>query len=121
MLAAALTLLGVAAYGGLHSLLATHWAKDQARRLFGQGVDRIYRLAYNIVGALTLIPVLAIPARLPGRSLYQVPWPWAGLALALQLAALLVVVLGVMQTDAWHFLGLRQLVGAEQHPPKLVV
>jgi len=104
-------LLAVAAYGFVHSLLATLWAKAQARRLFGPAADRLYRLVYNGIAAVSFLPVLALTAALPGRTLYQLQFPWSLVPLGIQFFALLVLALGVLQTGAGSFLGLRQLIG----------
>ena len=58
---------------------------------------------------MTLLPVLAIPARYPGLTLYQIPAPWVFLTTAVQIAAILVIVLTILQTGASSFLGVRQL------------
>lgn len=121
LLAALLTLTAVALYGGLHSLLATRWAKARARRALGPSTDRLYRLAYNAIGAVTLLPVLAVPARFPGQLIYSIPWPWTALTVAVQVAALLTILLGVSQTGMASFLGLRQLLEQEGDRPRLVV
>jgi len=116
------TLLAVALYGALHSLLASLRAKALARRTLGPASDRLYRLVYNLVGALTLLPVLAIPARQPGLLLYRVAWPWSGLLLAGQALAVLIILVGLLQTGLAGFLGLRQLlVGEPEGPPRLQV
>lgn len=121
LFAALLTLVATAAYAGLHSLLASLWAKAGARRLAGPAAGRFYRLGYNIVGAITLLPVLAIVALEPGPVLYIVPSPLSWLFLAGQAAAVIVVLAGLYQTDVWHFLGLRQLVEpTDQRPAQLV-
>lgn len=120
--AALLTLGAVALYGALHSLLATRWAKAGARRALGPAADRLYRLAYNAIGALTLLPVLAVTARFPGLTIYIIPWPWIALTIMLQGVSLLIILLGLSQTGAGKFLGLRQLVKQEEEsPPRLVV
>ena len=86
----AFTLLSVIAYGALHSLLASPWAKRQARIIFGRLADRFYRLLYNALSIITLLPVLAIIAMEPGDILYRLPMPWTILALTGQGIALLV-------------------------------
>ncbi len=117
-----LTLLAVAAYGALHSLLASLWAKRLARGSLGEAGGRGYRLAYNVVALLTLLPVLAVPAVSPGPELYRIRPPWVVLTLAGQGLALAALASGLLQTDPWHFLGLRQLVEKEvERPPRLVV
>jgi len=117
----ALALAGVAAYSTVHSLLASLRAKAFARRLLGPVSDRFYRLVFNILGIVTFLPVLAIPVLLPGRRLYLVPWPWSGLMMAGQLVAVLVVAIGLLQTDVWHFLGVRQLSGLLESRPATLV
>jgi len=118
-LAAVLMVLATAAYGALHSWLASASAKRLARRVFGTAADRFYRLAYNIVGAVTLLPLLAFVAWQPGRVLYRVPPPFIWLFLAGQAAAAAIVVLGLLQTDPWHFLGARQLFEPAAGPSHL--
>jgi protein-S-isoprenylcysteine O-methyltransferase Ste14 len=113
--------LAVAVYAALHSLLASLAAKARARAAFGPVADRVYRLAFNLVAGLTLLPVLAIPAIQPGRTLYIVPWPWSALMLAGQAAAALVLLAGLAQTDPWHFLGFRQLVDSGNTAPARLV
>ena len=107
--AALLTLVATAAYAALHSWLASLPAKARIRRLAGASGERFYRLGYNVIGALTLLPLLAIPAIQPGPVLYVVPSPVSWLFLAGQATAVIVVVAVLLQTDVWHFLGLRQV------------
>lgn len=122
-------LLAVAAYGAVHSLLAAQRAKALAARLLGEPGRRGYRLAYNALAVVTLLPILALPARDPGPWLYVFPWPWAGLALLGQGLALLGMIAALWQTDLPRFLGLRQALGnseaatarAGPPPPRLVV
>jgi protein-S-isoprenylcysteine O-methyltransferase Ste14 len=115
-------LLAVALYGILHSLLASPPAKAAARRWLGTPATRLYRLAYNLIAAVTLLPVLAVPAAYPGPTLYRLEPPWQLAALAGQLAALGLLAIGLLQSDVRHFLGLRQLMESEPgEPPALMV
>jgi protein-S-isoprenylcysteine O-methyltransferase Ste14 len=117
-----ITLLAIFAYGALHSLLASPWAKRLVRQAFGSTSDRFYRLFYNLLGGLTFLPVLAVVAINPGALIYRIPWPWSLLTMFGQAGAVLLLVIGLLQTDVWHFLGLRQLVQADQaYTPTLVV
>ncbi|HMK09906.1 MAG TPA: isoprenylcysteine carboxylmethyltransferase family protein [Anaerolineales bacterium] len=117
--AAVVAFTGCAAYGALHSWLASLPAKAFARRVFGTSADRFYRLAFNIVGTITLLPLLAFTAWQPGSLLYRIPSPIAYLFVAGQAAALAVIGFGLLQTGVWHFLGVRQLAGADG-PPRLI-
>lgn len=104
-----LTLLAVALYGVLHSWLASDGAKATSRRLFGATSDRWYRLAFNLLGAITFVPVLVVVALFPGSNLYQIHFPWLLLSAAIQLSAVLLLLAALARTDGMRFLGLRQL------------
>ena len=115
-------LLSVLLYGALHSWLASLGLKAWLRRLLGAQGGRWFRLVYNLLASLLLLPVAALLFLLPDRDLYQIPWPWLVLALIGQGAALLALVSGVLHTGLWHFLGFSQLLAGEQAaPPRLVV
>jgi protein-S-isoprenylcysteine O-methyltransferase Ste14 len=119
--AAVVVVAATALYGALHSLLAGLPAKAWSRKAFGPTSDRWYRLTYNGIGGLTLLPLLAFTAWQPGPILYQVPAPARWALLAGQAAALIVIAIGVLQTGALHFLGLRQLSEPDETPGQLVV
>lgn len=110
-----------AGYAALHSWLASLSVKRATRRLIGPVADRFYRLAFNILGAVTLLPLLAFTAWQPGLVLYRVPPPFLWLCLAGQAAAVMMVAVGVLQTDAWHFLGVRQLMEPGVASPRLEI
>ncbi len=102
-------LLAMAVYGAIHSLLATFKVKALAQQFFGKAAERGYRLFFNIFAGISLLPVLALPAILPDQHLYTIPMPWMILFLAGQGAAAVAEVIGVLQTGAGEFLGLKQL------------
>ncbi len=103
-------LLAMGLYGGLHSLLASTSAKVLAERWLGLAGRRFYRLFYNIVVSLTLLPVVALVGFLPDRRIYSIPFPWTLLTLGVQALAGLGLLLGVYQTGGMEFLGLAQLI-----------
>jgi protein-S-isoprenylcysteine O-methyltransferase Ste14 len=107
--AAIFTLIAAALWGVLHSLMAGPRAKQWLHHRIGGPADRGYRLFYNVVAVVTLLPVMAVPARFPGITLYQIPAPWVFLTTAIQMLAILVIVLTVLKTGATSFLGIRQL------------
>ncbi|MGA2820981.1 MAG: hypothetical protein ABSF61_10050 [Anaerolineales bacterium] len=117
----ALILLAIAAYGALHSLLASQAAKEGAVRVLGRIASRYYRLAYNLLGLATLLPLLALPILLPDHGLYPIPFPWGLLTPSGQLAAVGMVLLAISQIDPWRFLGVRQLLEAENPSPGQLV
>jgi protein-S-isoprenylcysteine O-methyltransferase Ste14 len=109
-------------YGLVHSLLASLTIKAWMQHWLGEWGMRTYRLVYNLFAVISLLPVLALPALLPARRLYVIPFPWALLTLALQGLAVLALLLGLLQTGVWSFLGLSQLTGPHQTgPTRLVV
>jgi methanethiol S-methyltransferase len=123
MVSRGLVLLAVLVYGLVHSILASLWAKGHARRWFGILADRTYRLLFNIFAVVSFLPVLALVGWLPDRTLYTVPFPWVVLTSLGQLAAVAALLVGLFQTDAWSFLGFRQLVQPDSadQPARLVL
>ncbi len=109
-------------YGVLHSLLASLPVKKQLRQLLGPAVDRWYRLFYNGVAVVTLLPLVPLLALLPDQTLYVAPSPWRWLLVAGQLLAVVGLGLAFLQTNPLHFLGLAQLWGGKpQQNGQLVV
>jgi protein-S-isoprenylcysteine O-methyltransferase Ste14 len=105
--------IGVAAaaaglYAALHSLLASHEAQAVARRVFGPGADRWYRLAYKTLAVGLLVAQERLLVRLPSRTVYALPSPWRPLARLAQLGAFVGLVACLRLTDAATFLGVRQ-------------
>ena len=114
--------LCVLAYGIVHSFLASIPFKSFIRRLFGSYTDHWYRLAYNIFAVVSLLPVLALPALLPDKIIYSATAPWIYLMLLGQVMAVGLLIVGLLQTGLWSFLGFRQLVtGGEHHETRMVV
>lgn len=97
-------------YSVVHSWLAGASVKSWARRKFGSLAGRGYRLAYNIFATVTLLPMLAMMALLPARTLYVVSAPWRWLMVGGQILALLAAAVTLLQTGLFHFAGLAQLV-----------
>jgi len=66
---------------------------------------------------------LALVGLLPDQPLYTIPFPWVLITSLGQITAVAALVLGLFQTDAWSFLGFRQLVQptAVDKPATLVI
>ena len=115
-------LLAVFIYSLFHSLLASLWIKARARAWFLPETERWYRLAFNAIAVVSLVPVLALPALLPDRNVYTIPFPWAIINLAILGLAGLALIVGLWQTGLWSFLGIQQFLAPPKPvPPKLVV
>lgn len=66
------TAAAVAAFGLLHSLLASQSAKRKAARLVGErNRDGLYRLFYNTQSVVSTGLLIAYAARQPGREIYR--------------------------------------------------
>jgi protein-S-isoprenylcysteine O-methyltransferase Ste14 len=113
-----LIILAGAAFGAIHTALAALRVKNWARRRWGlRRVDRWYRLFFSLVGILTFLPVLLLAGILPDRLLYTISTPWVWFATGLQLAAAIVFLQALFQTDVIRFIGLRQMIqGGEPVP-----
>ena len=115
-------LCAVLLYGVLHSLLASLQAKALARQWFGPAANRWFRLFYNFFAVLTLLPIMLLPAVMADKPLYSIPYPWYILTGVLQVAALVLLMVGVSQTGLMSFLGIQQFLGrADEAPQSLVV
>jgi len=104
----------------LHSLLADVRVKAWARGVI-PGVDRWYRLAFNAVALLTLLPVLALPAVLPDRLLYAAAAPLRLVLYGVQGLCVAAAALTVRMTGAARLFGLAQLAATLGPQPLLVV
>ena len=112
--------LAVLIWGVVHSLMASLEAKEWLHRTLGDTGMRFYRLTYNIFSVISFVPILWLMVVFPDRLLYQIAAPWVYLSLAGQLAAVVLLVVGVLQTDTLSFVGLRQLFEGEKRPSRLV-
>ncbi len=111
--------LSIAVWGAVHSWLASLGVKEAVRRNLGDGAARLYRLAYNGFSVVSFLPILLLARALPDKPIYTVPSPWLFLMLAGQVAAVVCILVALLQVDAASFVGLRQLFQREA-PPHLV-
>ena len=112
--------LAVMVWGIIHSVTASLGAKEWARRVLGNSGRRFYRLAYNLFSVISFIPILWLMAVLPDRVLYQIPAPWVYISLTGQITAVVLLVIGVLQTDTLSFVGLRQLFEGKERSSKMI-
>ncbi len=105
--------LSVLSWGFLHSLLASHKAKELFVRQFGERAARYYRLLYNLFAGISFLPILGIAALTPDRRLYLVPLPWSVLMVIGEVLALFALLAGLRQTDLGELLGFRQMTNSE--------
>lgn len=95
-------------YFFLHSALAALTVKDKVASTWPQLMP-YYRLAYNLLASLLLLPILWLTYHDPGPML----WRWQGAAAWLANGLALAAIVGFLQSlrsyDMQEFLGLRQL------------
>ena len=104
----------IAAWGIIHSLLASLGFKSFLRHILGKDFMKFYRLLYNVFALISFVPALYLMVSLPDQTLYQVPPPWSYLMRAGQAISLLLLIASVLQTDILSFVGLRQLFEEEK-------
>ncbi len=112
-------ILAMSIWGAIHSFLASLTVKSFFQRYVGFGFMRFYRLIYNGFSFISFLPILWLTVVLPDRPLYQVPLPWSLLLLAGQGFAVILLLVGVLQTGPLSFAGVRQLF-EEERPASLV-
>lgn len=116
-----LILLAVLGYGLLHTILASLRMKALAREWFGPKIDRWYRIIFNGIAIITLLPILVMPILLNDKVIYRIPFPWVIISLLIQLVAVVVLLVGLKQSGLAAFLGVRQILHPEQTSPSNLV
>lgn len=113
--------LSVIAWGFMHSLLASLKTKAWFRQKLGDFGMRFYRLGYNVFSLVSFLPVPWLMVMFPDRILYQIREPWLYLTLTGQILSMLMLVVGVLQTDVIAFIGIRQLFESGEPEARIVV
>lgn len=102
------------AWCAMHSLLidAATLRRIKAR---ASGLMRYYRLLYNGLSLVTLLPLILLTRTLEGPVIVR----WTGAAVALRVGLLVIALLlfrgGAQKYDVQYFLGLKQLRTGEEH------
>ena len=112
-------ILSLLLWGGIHSLFASLTFKALLADTVGKSMMRGYRLFYNAFSFLTFLPILYLVRTLPDAPLYSIPAPFSYVMLAGQGLGLILLLVGVLQTDTLSFIGLSQLL-PEEKPSALV-
>lgn len=115
-----LIFLSFVVYGFFHSWLASNQVKIGLFRRF-PSLERSYRLLYSVFALVSLVPILFLIFKVPGTMLYRIPSPWIYLTLGVQLVLILLLFVGVRQTNNLEFLGIRQLITGKSDDDRLVV
>jgi methanethiol S-methyltransferase len=106
-----LILLSLFLYGLVHSILASLRFKAWVASRFGEGLYlRWYRLFFNLMAGITILPTLVLMVILPDQSFYRIPFPWVLLTIGVQAVAVLGLLHSVRVTGAANFLGIKQVM-----------
>lgn len=107
----------------VHSVTAARPFKRWMRQRLGERTYAgFYRLFYNLFAFVTFLPVLYVLwAHVSPTRLWAVPFPFNLLFLLVQAVGLVGLLVSLVQTDVFHFIGLRQaaryLSGADDPSP----
>ena len=96
------------AYFAIHSLLAARWVKAAVVRRAPVWGRRGYRIAYNLLAVVLLVPPLGLMAHLSGPPVLVWTGPAWWLAQGAALLAITGFVVSLRGYDTGHFLGLGQ-------------
>lgn len=110
------TLIGMLAYGGLHTALAG-WLKPRFRARFGErAYHGVYRIVFNLVAVVSLLPVAITLLLIDRESLvmWQLSPTLEPILWIFRLIGLAGLGLSVLQIDTGRFLGISQLYAYQQ-------
>lgn len=99
------------AYCTLHSAMISETATGFLKRKLGDSF-RFYRLFFNFIAVLTLIPVLRYSHSLGHEAIFRWEGVWSVPRYLLLACGILLVVAGVRHYDLGQFVGIGQLRGA---------
>jgi methanethiol S-methyltransferase len=102
--------LAWAAYGAIHSAMISETATGFLKRRLGDAY-RFYRLFFDVVATVLLVPVVAFSLSLRGSPVVRWAGPWLAVRYALVVVGVLLFVAGGRHYDLKQFLGIAQLRG----------
>lgn len=103
--------MSIVAFGFVHSILASKEAKQAFQERFGErAYHGLYRLIYNILAGVTLLPAAVLMMVVPSRVVWMVESPISIVFLALQLVGVIGLLVSIAQIDGGQFLGISQAI-----------
>lgn len=103
-------ILTIFIFAVIHSLLARGGFKTRARKWMGErNYHGLYRILYNIIATLTLIPVGVVMVMLPGAVIWKTEGILVWVFIFIQIIGLSGLVISLFQIDLGQFTGLSQL------------
>lgn len=92
----------------LHSILINLTVTEWLRKKFPNGF-RFYRIAFNIIAVITLVPVLLYASSTKGATIIAWEGWWRSAPILLGVIALFLFIAGAQRYDFLQLLGLRQI------------
>ncbi|NIO55185.1 MAG: hypothetical protein GTO00_11000 [Deltaproteobacteria bacterium] len=99
-------------YCFIHSLLIADPVKVRAEAILKERFA-YYRLFFNVLSAVLLVPVVLYAARIDSRPIFRYRGPWITIQVFLLSGGTILFYLGAKAYDMKEFLGLRQIRGGE--------
>ena len=94
----------------VHSFLASLRVKSWVSALFGEGVQRWYRLFFVFFAGISLLPVGYFYITLHDQVLYQIGSPWRWIMMAGQGVSALALVIATWKSGLFQFVGISQVI-----------
>ena len=104
----------------LHSFLISRTFADMMKKKMGRRYA-YYRMAYNIISLVFIIPVILFQLSLREKIFFPWPWPWSLVKFALYGAAFLLLYGGGRVYDIQYMLGIRQIHGMKSGSRKVAM
>ncbi|GAB1421281.1 hypothetical protein MASR2M15_14360 [Anaerolineales bacterium] len=105
-----LIILFMLIFGTIHSLTARHSTKEKVRAMLGERLyEGWYRLFYNLLSVLLLIPPFLILFTEKSPILWSVDGVVKIIFIGIQLLGMVGLLLSILQIDGLRFMGLTQL------------
>ncbi|MCO5383487.1 MAG: isoprenylcysteine carboxylmethyltransferase family protein [Methanosarcina barkeri] len=109
-----ISVFSLAAFAVIHSLTASLPFKRLILRIAGPRAEMLYLPAYSLTSVLTILPLVYLLYKYPGRILYKIRSPWRWLMVGGQLIAAIIAPRAFQ--DAPHRFKIRSQLSAPRTP-----
>lgn len=114
VLSTIISVFSLAAFAVIHSLTASLPFKRLILRIAGPRAETLYLPAYSLTSVLTILPLVYLLYKYPGRILYKIRSPWRWLMVGGQLIAAIIAPRAFQ--DAPHRFKIRSQLSAPRTP-----
>ena len=114
VLSTIISVFSLAAFAVIHSLTASLPFKRLILRIAGPSAETLYLPVYSLITVLTILPLVYLLYKNPGRILYKIRSPWRWLMVGGQLIAAIIAPRAFQ--DAPHRFKIRSQLSAPRTP-----